>query len=449
MRRTLLLALPLMAAQVLQMGNSFADALVAGRLGRVELAAGGIATSLFFFASLACIGLTAGLSPTLSRMIGQGRRAYVGEVFRQGLYLGGATGALAMLGLWVVYKSVPDWSFEPELIPLIQDYLQVALWALLPLGLFMACRNVLEATAWTGPVLMVQLIGLIVNVLGNLAFGLGYFGAPKLGLLGIGLSTLVVHLCILLVVVLILCHKKLHRYHLFERWSAVDFTVIGGMLKLSVPIYVGMVFEAGLFLATAIQMGMLGGLEAAAHYIAINMAAFCYMLPLGLSFVLTARIGRAMGRQNPPVSIFLRLVSGSFVALIMVLCTMALLIFLRFPLTDLYGADEQVQALAANLLLLAALFQLSDSAQICLIGMLRGLHDTFIPMVINAFSYWAVAFALGYYLAHHMGWRAYGFWTGLIVGLSLASLLLGMRLRRVYREYQIEQTGGFKVKSHA
>lgn len=446
-RRTLVLAIPLMFAQILQMGNGLVDALVAGRLGREELAAAGIATGLWFFASLACIGLTGGLSPTLSKMIGQGRRAFVGEVFRQGLYIGLATGTLAMCALWLVSFSVSSWSIEPSLIPLIQSYLNVAAVSLLPFGVMMACRNVLEAATWTRPVFIITLLGLVVNIFGNLAFGLGYFGFPKLGLMGIGLSTSLVNISMLVAALAILFNKKLSRYLLFERWNFPDFKIIGDVLKLSLPIYIGTMFEAGLFIATSIQMGMLGTLEAGAHFIAINLAAFCYMLPLGLSFVLTARVGRAVGRANPPASILLRIVSGALVALLMVGCTVILLVVLRYPLADLFGADAEVQALAVNLLLLAALFQLSDSAQIVLLGMLRGLHDTFVPMLINAFSYWAVAFALGYYLAHKTHWGAYGLWVGLIVGLSLAALLLGMRLHRVYGRYKLHGAGNFDVQT--
>lgn len=434
-RRTLLLALPLMGAQILQVGNGLVDALISGKIGRDELAAGGIGAGLWFFASLTCIGLTAGLSPVLSKMIGQRRQAFVGQVFRQGLYLGVTTGVVAMIGLRVASYLLTYTAIEPILIPLIQEYLHTASFSLIPFGVLMACRNVLEATAVTRPVLLVTSIGLAVNILGDLAFGLGYFGFPKLGLGGIGLSTAIVTICMMLVILWVLTRAKMKRYELFGHWRRPDIAIIGQILRLSLPIYVGTMFEAGLFMATAIQMGMLGSVQAGAHNVAINLAAVCYMLPLGLSFVLTARIGRSAGRENPPHSIVLRIYSGFIVAIIMAGGTAILLVMLRQWLPALFTDDIEVRALAAKLLLLAALFQLSDSAQVILLGMLRGLHDTLVPMLINAFSYWAIAFGLGYYLAHEAGWGAYGLWTGLITGLTLASLLLGVRLHRVYGLY--------------
>ena len=199
------------------------------------------------------------------------------------------------------------------------------------------------------------------------------------------------------------------------------------MLVLAVPIYLALLFEAGLFVATALQMGMIGTLEAAGHYIAISIAGACYMLPLGLSFALTARVGRVYGRQSLP-AIKLRIVSGLVITFIMAIATALLLLVFRHQITALYVDDLQVQRVAAQLLIFAALFQLPDAAQCALLGLLRGLQDTRVPMLINLFAYWGVAFTVGYYCAHHLGWGATGLWGGLILGLTVSATLLAIRL---------------------
>ncbi len=427
MKRTLRVAVPLIVAQLLQMGNGLVDALVAGQLGTVELAAGGIAAGIWFVASMLCIGLLAGLSPTLSRLIGQGRRKIVGGVFRQGLWLAFAVGLCALFSLILMAATLDRWSLQPELIPFIRQYLYTACWSLPAFAVVMVSRNVFEATGLTRPVMMVQLVGLLINTLADLGFGLGWFGLPKLGLVGIGIATSVVTVSMALALIVVLRNARFRRYELFSQFDWPRWVALKDLLILSIPIYFTLLFEAGLFFATAVQMGMIGTLEAGAHNIAISMSGACYMLPLGLSFALTARTGQVYGREAWP-AIRLRIVSGLILTLLMALSTALALILFRNELIRLYTNDTELHVLAARLLVLAAIFQLSDGAQVAFIGLLRGMQDTRVPMFINAFAYWGVAFPVGYLSAHHLGYGATGLWAGLIIGLSLSAVLQAWRL---------------------
>lgn len=428
LRRTLRLGLPLVGAQLLQIGNGLVDAIVAGRIGRGELAAGGIGGSLWFVVSISCIGLMAGLSPTLSRLIGERRRAFVGAVFRQGLWLGLLTGLFAMAVLLLIAGSVHRFPFEPELPPLIRQYLLGACWSLPFFALVMAARNVCEATNLTRPVLLVTFMGLLINAVASMGLGLGLAGLPEMGLFGVGLATTLVNISMAVVLMLLLRGKRFARFDLFARFDKPDWAQIGPMLSLSIPIFLGMLFEAGLFVATSLQMGMIGLVEAGAHQIAISASAFCFMLPLGMSFALTARIGRvaSLGRV---AQVKLRMASGVVLTLGMAVITASILILFRYQIASVYSADIELQNFAASLLILGAIFQLSDGSQIMLIGALRGLHDTRVPMLINAFSYWVIAFGFGVFCAHVLKLGAYGLWYGLITGLTVASILLALRLR--------------------
>jgi len=437
--RTLRMGVPLVGAQLLQMSNGLVDAIIAGRIGNAELAAGGVGASLLFFVSLLCIGLMAGLSPTLSRLIGARRRAYVGQVFRQGLWLSAMTGMLALLLLIVVRQSVYRFNLSEELPALIQDYLLGAAASLPFFALVMAARNVCEATGMTRPVLLVTALGLAINAAASLVLALGLFGMPALGLLGIGLATTLVNVCMAAVLFLLLSGKRFARYQLFAAFELPRTEHLLPMLNLSVPIFLGLLFEAGLFVATSLQMGTIGLLESGAHQIAISASAFCYMLPLGMSFALTARVGRAsaLGSLAP---VRLRIVSGAILLLGMAMLTVTLLLVFRYQIAAIYTQDSALQQLSASLLVLGAVFQLSDGAQIMLIGILRGLQDTRVPMFINAFSYWVIAFGTGVYAAHGLNFGAHGLWLGLIIGLSVASVLLGFRLRWKLRQLESQTT---------
>lgn len=431
-RRTLGLGLPLIGAQLLQMGNGLVDAIVAGRIGRAELAAGGIGGSLWFIVSLSCIGLMAGLSPTLSRLIGEHRKVFVGVTFRQGVWLGLTTGLVASLLLLLLSSQVAKFGFAPALPPLIKAYLYGACWSLPFFALVMAARNVCEAANLTRPVLLVTALGLGVNILGNLGLGLGWFGLPALGLFGIGLATTLVNVFMAIALFLLLRGNRFRRYELFARFDRPQWSLLKPMLSLSTPIFLGMLFEAGLFAATSIQMGTVGIVESGAHQIALSATAFCYMLPLGMSFALTARVGRVavLGKLAP---LRLRIASGAILTLLMAVLTALGLILFRYEIAGVYTSDTELRIFAGNLLLLGAVFQLSDGAQVMLIGILRGLQDTRVPMMINAFSYWVIAFGLGVFCVRVLDWGAQGLWLGLITGLSVASILLFFRLRFVLR----------------
>ena len=432
MRRTTKLGVPLIGAQLLQVGNTLVDAIVAGKLGRGELSAGGIGGSLLFLMSLSCIGLMAGLSPTLSRLIGERRRVFVGAVFRQGLWLGLMTGLLAMMLLLFLRSHLDRFGFDSALPPLIGEYLISACWSLPFVALVMACRNVCEATNLTRPVLLVTLIGLLVNIVASFTLGLGLFGFPRLELFGIGVATTMVNICMAAVLILLLRGPRFKRFQLFASVEPPQWLHIKPMLTLSIPIFLGMLFEAGLFVATAVQMGTIGLLESGAHQIAITTSAFCFMVPLGMSFALTARLGRASAMKfAAPVR--LRIASGAILTVCMAVLTASLLILFRYQIAAVFTEDVELQNFAATLLLFGAVFQLSDGAQIMLLGALRGLRDTTVPMLINAFSYWVIAFGFGVFCAHVLDMGAYGLWVGLITGLTLASILLSFRLRYIMK----------------
>ena len=427
MRRALLAALPLMGAQVLSIGNGMVDALVAGRLGAAELAAVGIGAGVLFMITLSSIGMLAGLSPTMARLRGQGRRADVGVVFRQGLWLASGLIVIDLAILAACALTIDQWGLDAGIVRPMQAYLGTAMWSLPGTVLLVTARNLCEATARAKPILFVQLAGLIINLLADLGLGLGYFGLPRLGVAGIGWSTTIVQSVTCLILFMLLRGRTYQRFTPYASMERPDPVRLLALVYLSAPICLMLLCESGLFVATGIQMGMIGTVAAGAHNIAITTSAATYMLPLGLSFALTARMGVAFGRGSVS-GLRLRVVSGVLLTLLLACVTSMLLVVFRHPIAALYTSDPEVRSLAASMLILGAVFQLSDGLQATMIGLLRGVQDTRVPMFINAFAYWGIGFGTGYLAAHRFGFGAYGLWFGLIAGLSIAALLQGFRL---------------------
>jgi len=427
MRRALVAGLPLMGAQVLSIGNGLVDSLVAGRIGAAELAAVGIGAGLVFIVTLSSIGFLAALSPTMARLRGQGRRSELGIVFRQGLWLALVLIALDLAVLAAIRASIGDWGLDDALTGPLERYLGPASWSVPGAVLLITARNVCEATARARPVLLVQVAALGVNLVADLGLGLGMFGLPRLGIAGIGWSTTIVQSVSCLILFAFLRAPTFARFALYRPLERPDPARLGALLALSAPICLMMLCESGLFVATGVQSGMIGTAAAGSHNIAIGVAAACYMLPLGLSFALTARVGVAFGRGTAN-GIRLRVASGVLLTFALACSTSLLIVVFREPLAALYTDDVAVRALAAELLVLAAVFQLSDGLQATLIGLLRGLHDTRVPMLINLFAYWGIGFGAGYVAAHRFGLGVHGLWLGLIAGLTIAAMLQGWRL---------------------
>ncbi len=422
------MGLPLMGAQLLGMGNGLVDTLVAGRLGPAELAAVGIGGSIVFLVTVSSIGLMAALSPLMAAARGAGRRPEVGSLFRQGLWMALVFG-IADLGLvQLCLVTLDGWGLDAGLVSALRVYLDAAKWSLPAAVLLLAARNVCEATARTRQVLLVQGVALVVNLLADLGLGLGMFGLPKLGVAGIGWATTIVQWTALLTLFALLRRPTFERFRLWRPFEWPDAARLSTVLALSAPICLTVLSESALFGATAIGMGRLGTLPASAHNIALGTTALMYMLPLGLSFALTARVGAALGRGSM-AAVRLRVTVGILLALMLATTTSCILAVFGSHIASLYTDDVQVRALAARFFVYAAVFQVSDAMQVTLISALRGLRDTRVPMLLNVVSFWGVGAPTGYVATWHTSLGPEGLWLGLIVGLTVSALLQGTRLR--------------------
>jgi MATE family multidrug resistance protein len=303
------------------------------------------------------------------------------------------------------------------------------------MGVFLVCRFTTEAIGETRPIMYASLLSLVSNIFGNWVFMYGNLGVPAMGAAGCGLSSAIS--IWLMTIALGLRVKRGPRYRpmrIFAGFSPPRWIEIREILGLGVPIAITITAEAGLFSAVAILTGTISAEIAAAHQIAINFASTMFMIPLALSSAMTVRVGQALGagdfagaRSRGWVGIF---ACGSFMFV-----AAAFLALFRDGVVDLYTSDTSVRDIAIGMLLMAAVFQVADGVQIGAAAALRGYKDAKIPMAINTFAYWVLAFPLAYLAAVTFRAPPQFIWGGFVIGLTVAAVMLSLRYRSISNRY--------------
>lgn len=431
--RTLLrLAGPVMVAQLAQTANGFVDTLMAGQAGAADLAAVALGTSLWLPLYLFIVGIMTSTSAIVSHLFGAGRTSDIGQAVHQAAWIALPLGIVSFLLLRHPLPLLQALDVTPELIPLTLRYLQGISWGFPAICLFLALRFFVEGIGQPKPVMVVSVLGLLANIPLNYVFIYGKLGAPAMGGPGCGAATAIVMWLMLLGIAL---YARLidHQFDTGLGWhpGKANPAQILEMLKLGIPIGLSIFFEVSVFCVIALLLASLGTTVIAGHQVALNVSSLLFMIPLSLSLAFGVRMGHCVGSRD---RLALENVAVAGMVLVTIIATInaVVMALARHSIATLYTNDVEVITLASQLLLFAALFQLSDGLQVGAAGALRGLKDTRYPMVITWISYWGVALVLGYGLAFgHFGqlpMGAQGFWTGLLAGLSCAAVLLNLRL---------------------
>jgi multidrug resistance protein, MATE family len=431
-RRLLRLAGPLMVNNLSIAGMQFADAVMAGQLGARSLAAVAVGASVWFLGFVICLGLLMAISPIAARHYGAGESALIGRYTRQGIVLGVVLG-LAVLGAAYAFVE-PALAFvgvDGGFRGLTIDYVRAIILGAPAICVFLALRFTTEGIGFTKPIMYLSLFALVCNVFLNWVFIYGHFGAPAMGAVGCGVaSAITMWLMMLILGTFVYAHPRYRPLQIFSKLPALRLPVLREILVLGIPIAVTITAEAGLFSAISILVGTLGAEITAAHQIAINFATTTFMVPLALSSATTIRIGHALGAGNSDAARYSGNIGIAACAAFMTCSALFLLLF-RDAVVLLYTSDPAVRAIAVSLLLMAAIFQIADGIQIGAAGALRGYKDTRVPMVINTFAYWALAFPLAYLAAVTFEAPPAYIWAGFVLGLSVAAILLSFRFAKV------------------
>jgi MATE family multidrug resistance protein len=433
-RALLRLAGPLVVNTLSIAGMQFADAVMAGRLGAEALAAVAVGAGVWLLGFTVCLGLMMAISPIAARYYGAGELDMIGRYTRQGILLAVFLGFvfLAIAHLFVG-PALVFFNIDSSFRDLTAGYVRAIVLGAPAICVFLALRFTSEGIGFTRPIMYTSLFGLASNVFFNYIFMYGHLGVPAMGAVGCGLASAVtMWLMMCMLGTWVVLHSRYRPLQIFARLAPVRLAVLKEIVMLGVPIAVTITAEVGLFAAVSILMGTRSAEITAAHQIAINFASTMFMVPLALSSAITIRIGHALGAGNPSAARFSGNTGISLCAVFMA-CSAAILLLFRAGVVSLYTSDSAVQAIAVNLLLMAAVFQVADGVQIGAAGALRGYKDTRVPMVVNTIAYWALAFPLAYVAAITYRLPPEYIWGGFVLGLSVAAILLTLRFRSVSR----------------
>jgi MATE family multidrug resistance protein len=426
------LAGPLIVNNLAIAGMQFADAVMAGRLGAESLAAVAVGGSVWFFGFALCLGVMMAISPIAARHYGAGNEELIGRYTRQGIYLGFGFGLLLIvMAHFTVQPLLTQIGIDEGFRDLTVGYVYAIVPGAPAIFVFLALRFTTEGIGYTRPIMYTSVFSLVCNVFLNYVLMYGHFGAPALGAVGCGLASAITMWIIAVALVAYVVFSRRYRpLQIFSRIAPLRLPALKESIALGVPIAITITAEAGLFNAVSILMGTRGAAVAAAHQVAINFAATMFMIPLALSSAITVRVGHALGSGNAQAA---RYSGGLGIAMcgLFMACSASFLLVFRDAVVNLYTNDPSVTSIAISMLLMAAVFQVADGIQIGAAGVLRGYKDTRLPMAINIFAYWVVAFPLAYLAAVAYKLPPNYVWGGFVIGLSVAAVLLTWRFARL------------------
>ncbi len=428
-RATLAIGGPLIGGQLAQTLISLTDTVMMGWYGVEELAAVALGASFFHVILIVGMGFGLAVMPMVAAASANEDAVQVRRVTRMGLWLGIAFSVLSVPFFWFSGPVLLALGQEAQVAEDGQLYLRIAGLGILPAVLAIVLRSHLSALKRPRVVLWAWLGGAALNGVMNWVLIFGNLGAPELGIAGAALASLGTHTLILIVLAVFAARARgLADYALFERFWRSDWSVFFAVFRLGWPIGLTLLAESGLFVGTMVMMGWIGTTELAAHGIALQIISVTFMVHVGLSSAATVRAGYAWG-QGDRENLRQAAVAALGLSAVMVALTIALLIGFREELVGLFvGPDDPMRPviilLGAQLLIVAAIFQLADAAQVMALGLLRGVQDTRIPMIYAVVSYWLVGIPFAYVFGFTLDWGAIGIWWGLVVGLVLAGALM-------------------------
>lgn len=425
----LALAVPLAGAQLAQSGVAFVDTVMMGWLGSQTIAAGGLGSATFNVLLITGISIVSAVSPLTAEAYGAGRAKHVGRVVQQGLWLALLLALPITIFLWHAGTFLNWMGQKPETIALTETYLQAIAWGYFPALGFAVLRSYISSLSQTRPIIIAIVYGTLLNIVGNYVLMFGKLGLPALGLSGIGwASTISLWSTFLALAIYVLLQPQLQIYQALTHLHRFDFKLFWELLRIGVPIGVLAISEAGLFTVTTFLMGRLGTTTLAAHQIALQTAAMAFMIPLGVSLATTVRVGQRVGQGDRSGARLAGYVGIGLGAVFM--AAMGILIWtIPERIVSLYlnindPVNASVVAQAKALLGVAAVFQIVDGIQVTANGALRGLKDTYVPMMIGIFAYWGLGLTSGYILSSQFGYGSVGLWWGLAIGLAVAATVL-------------------------
>ena len=426
------LAFPVVLAELGWMTMGIVDTLMVGRLSPEAIGAVGVGSSLFISVAIFSMGLMLGLDALVSRAFGAGDLEDCHRWLVHAVALALLASPLFMLVLFAMAGLLGRWGLTPTVLELTRPYLNAVTWSLPPLLLFSAFRRYLQGMGVVRPIMVALISANIVNAVFNWILIYGHLGAPAMGVRGSAWSTVLARCMMAAHLFGVIVRRERGRSPgLFETSARIDRAWMARLIGLGFPAASQITLEVGVFAAATALAGRLPAAALAAHQIAINIAAFTFMVPLGVGSAGAVRVGQAIGRRDPRGA-----ARAGWTALLFgvgfMACSAAVFLLLPAMLIGAFTSDPRVLEVGVSLLMVAAVFQLFDGLQAVATGVLRGLGDTRTPMIWNLAGHWFVGLPLGYVLCFTVGIGVIGLWWGLSTGLIICGVsLLAAWSRRI------------------
>lgn len=432
------LAYPVMLSQLGQVAVGVADSMMVGQLGALPLAAASLSNSIFFVIMMFGLGISMGITPLVSKADGKGKIKRISRLLSHGLWINIFSSVVLTVAVLGLSQGLHFLNQPEEVVDLAVPYLIIITASLFPLMVFQTFKQMAEGLSQTRQAMFITIFANLVNVFLNWVLIWGKFGFPAMGLNGAGLATLISRVLMMVMMAsYILLSARYKKYQFRLGLAGASLPMISRILKIGIPTGFQFIFEVSAFSTAAIMMGWIGVNALAGHQIALNLASVSYMMATGLATAGMIRVSNQVGKGNMKAMREAGIVVFGMVAAFM-LVSAAVFFSFRYFLPTLYIDDPEVIGLAASLLVIAGLFQVSDGVQAAGLGVLRGLEDVKVPTIATLLAYWVLGLPLGYFLAFHVGMGAHGIWYGLLIGLTITAAVLLYRFLSLSKKRMAE-----------
>jgi len=434
-KRNMALALPIIIAQMGQVTVSLVDTFMVGALGTVELAAVAFASSIYILIFIFGLGFSLGQTPHVGKAFGKKQWWKIGLFFQNALIINITLGII-LTG--IVFLLTPLLYFLNQPVHVVDAAMPYFNWSVastIPLLLFFTCRQFAEGVGNTKIAMWVTIFGNIINIILNYLLIFGKFGFPALGIEGAGITIFIVRVLMASVfVVLIFGHSALKKFTQYFSWKKIRIQVISVLFKTGFPISGQLLVEVLAFSLSAIMIGWINEINLAAHQIVLQLASATFMVGLGVGSAATILISQQFGSKHYKSTRFIALTSLHIVTVFNLITAIAFIV-LRYQIPSWFSSDTEVIVVAAQLFIIAGIFQLFDGWQMVGLSSLRGLTDVTFAMIIAITSYIIIALPVGYLLGFVLHWGSVGVWSGLCIGLIVAAIAYRWRFLHFMKRF--------------
>ena len=417
--KNLSLSFPIMISQLGHITVGVFDSLMIGKVSVSQLAAVSLATSIFAFILLFCIGLSYGITPLISSS--NRKKKYVSSILYNGILVNLISAMILALFVISTKFLLSYLGQDKEVLLYTYSYLDIICISLIPLILFQTFKQFIEGLGFTTPSMYISIISNIINIILNAILIFGLFGFPRLEIIGAAYATLISRVVMFFLIFFYCIYDIRFNKYIFKTKLSISINHIKDIFRIGFASGLQYIFEVGAFSVATVMTGSIGATHLAAHQIALNLASISYMVASGIGSASMISLSYYHGKRNIVDMRKSGYASFLFVLFLMLISALTF-ILLRGFLPKLYVDDISVINIASSLLIIAGLFQIPDGIQAVGLGILRGIRDIRKPTIITFISYWIISIPLSYLLGIKYGYGIYGIWVGLSIGLTLAAI---------------------------